>query len=334
MSTWTSRMQNACRICTIMIGAVRSVPTSAATPAHRPLRLPRHNNACFRAGRRSKHTELHAAHGRAWSMSFARRRESRCALMAVASSLRFPARAAQQTEGCTIRLHSEKARYAALDALMKADGVKLDDSPSEPPLVALGILSTITSFGCQGPRGLEGVFAAALQANRRQCDARGCATSTAHQPQLKPSHSSFSSLVAATSQHRLRRALRHARLEPYRAHHPPLVTRCVQRRSERATYYFFDVRGPARRVQQKVHPVAILGSRDVPSHKVIALADDDIFIQFEHLSADLQGVTRLTTIDEHVLWGLFVWKPYYNNASMSPAEAFKGENWGRVIVSL
>ena len=50
------------------------------------------------------------------------------------------------------------------------------------------------------------------------------------------------------------------------------------------------------------------------------LGDDDVYIQFAHLEADLRLVASQTS-DQHVLYGLIMWKAYYNNNSMETSTA-------------
>lgn len=59
-----------------------------------------------------------------------------------------------------------------------------------------------------------------------------------------------------------------------------------------------------------------------PHAAFVALADDDVYIQFQHLAADLARVvtSERRSRDELILWGFLFWRPFYNNASMSMAE--------------
>ena len=69
-----------------------------------------------------------------------------------------------------------------------------------------------------------------------------------------------------------------------------------------------------------------------PSAAFIALADNDAFISIAHLEADLRAVRSLTAParggepEPMVLWGLILWKPYYNQVTYEPANEFSG--WG------
>ena len=60
-----------------------------------------------------------------------------------------------------------------------------------------------------------------------------------------------------------------------------------------------------------------------PAARFVAMGDDDTYIQFDHLEADLRLV-RTQTAGEHVLWGLLTWTAYYNNATLSPSVDFHG----------
>mmetsp|Transcript_73319 Transcript_73319/g.122447 ORF Transcript_73319/g.122447 Transcript_73319/m.122447 type:complete len:419 (+) Transcript_73319:23-1279(+) len=58
-----------------------------------------------------------------------------------------------------------------------------------------------------------------------------------------------------------------------------------------------------------------------------AIADPDTFISLSHLSDDLRSVTALIAqgkATNHVLWGLIMWKAYYNQVSEEPAHEFSG----------
>ena len=52
-----------------------------------------------------------------------------------------------------------------------------------------------------------------------------------------------------------------------------------------------------------------------PTAAWFAIADPDAFVQLAHMDEDLQSVQRLIAAGEstdHVLWGLIMWKAYYN----------------------
>ena len=58
-----------------------------------------------------------------------------------------------------------------------------------------------------------------------------------------------------------------------------------------------------------------------PRATFIALADDDVYIQYEHLVGDLRRVRMAP--GEPVLWGMIFWRGFYNAVTMSP-----DEKWG------
>ena len=60
-----------------------------------------------------------------------------------------------------------------------------------------------------------------------------------------------------------------------------------------------------------------------PTARYFMLGDDDTFIQLDHLKADLDNVYQQTQ-DQHVLWGLIMWKAYYNNETMETSTGFTG----------
>ena len=59
-----------------------------------------------------------------------------------------------------------------------------------------------------------------------------------------------------------------------------------------------------------------------PSARFFVLGDDDIFLSFSHLQADLLSVAEQTHAREYVLYGLLMWKAYYNNATMATHTGF------------
>jgi len=61
-----------------------------------------------------------------------------------------------------------------------------------------------------------------------------------------------------------------------------------------------------------------------PSARFFASGDDDIYVQLDHLEAELRLVHALAAADERVYWGLMLWKPYYNNATLEPSTWFGG----------
>ena len=73
-----------------------------------------------------------------------------------------------------------------------------------------------------------------------------------------------------------------------------------------------------------------------PSAEWLAIADPDAFIQLAHLAEDLRSVSVLVATGaatRHVLWGLIMWKAYYNVVSEEPANDFSGwlpEDWRAV----
>lgn len=73
-----------------------------------------------------------------------------------------------------------------------------------------------------------------------------------------------------------------------------------------------------------------------PAAAWFALADDDIYLQVAHLEADLRLVASQTRdAAEHVLYGLLMWKPYYNNATLNPSTGFASwdyHDWAAVAI--
>ena len=64
-----------------------------------------------------------------------------------------------------------------------------------------------------------------------------------------------------------------------------------------------------------------------PSAQFIMIADPDAFVQLSHLGSDLRNVHRLVAsgaASQYVLYGLILWKAYYNALSEEPAAEFTG----------
>ena len=62
-----------------------------------------------------------------------------------------------------------------------------------------------------------------------------------------------------------------------------------------------------------------------PSARWVTLADDDAYLQLDHLGAELARVEALTDATrEPVLWGLITWKIYVNNISFDTSTGFSG----------
>jgi hypothetical protein len=60
-----------------------------------------------------------------------------------------------------------------------------------------------------------------------------------------------------------------------------------------------------------------------PRAQYFVLGDDDVYVQLAHLEADLRNV-HAQTAGQHVLWGLIMWKAYYNNNTMETSTGFTG----------
>jgi hypothetical protein len=55
----------------------------------------------------------------------------------------------------------------------------------------------------------------------------------------------------------------------------------------------------------------------------VGFADDDVYIQYSHLAAELEGVrAQRQTPRELSMWGLIFWRPFYNRVTMCAAEGF------------
>ena len=63
-----------------------------------------------------------------------------------------------------------------------------------------------------------------------------------------------------------------------------------------------------------------------PSAEYIGIGDDDIYVQLDHFYADLKSIGTHPAATSHVLYGLIMWKAYYNNATMVTSTGFTG--WG------
>ena len=60
-----------------------------------------------------------------------------------------------------------------------------------------------------------------------------------------------------------------------------------------------------------------------PTVQYLAIADDDSYVQLAHLVADMRTVT---TSSRYALYGLILWKAFYNQVSLEPATLHSG--WG------
>lgn len=61
--------------------------------------------------------------------------------------------------------------------------------------------------------------------------------------------------------------------------------------------------------------------REFPSVQWLGAGDDDAYVQFEHMEADLRHIS-LQTKGRPSLWGLIMWRPYYNNMTMDTTSGF------------
>ena len=62
-----------------------------------------------------------------------------------------------------------------------------------------------------------------------------------------------------------------------------------------------------------------------PAARFMATGDDDVYVQFDHLEAEMRLV-HAQTAGEPALWGLLTWAAYYNNVTLTPSGDFQG--WG------
>lgn len=58
-----------------------------------------------------------------------------------------------------------------------------------------------------------------------------------------------------------------------------------------------------------------------PTARYFGIADDDAFVQLAHLEADLRSVASSSG---YVLYGLIMWKAYYNRYTLEPTKQFGG----------
>ena len=70
-----------------------------------------------------------------------------------------------------------------------------------------------------------------------------------------------------------------------------------------------------------------------PRAQWIAAGDDDAFVQMEHFEADLRRVATQTA-GAPVLWGLIMWRAYYNNVTMDTSTGFTVRNGHRIASPL
>ena len=74
-----------------------------------------------------------------------------------------------------------------------------------------------------------------------------------------------------------------------------------------------------------------VAARAFPAARYIALGDDDTHISFAHLEADLRTVHAQTGPDVPVLYGLIMWKAFYNPVEMVTHTVYNG--WSELDVS-
>ncbi|KAL1515704.1 hypothetical protein AB1Y20_002320 [Prymnesium parvum] len=60
-----------------------------------------------------------------------------------------------------------------------------------------------------------------------------------------------------------------------------------------------------------------------PNARWLAAGDDDAFVQYEHMEADLRRM-EIQIKGAPALWGLIMWRPYYNKATFDTTTGFTG----------
>lgn len=193
-----------------------------------------------------------------------------------------------------------------------------------PPLVALGVLSTIQSFGCQFFMGRTRCRTVPSQARWRRDRLR-----TEHSQSTANATILLRFLIAGG---RVPDAGQNASippLEPYMRAASASDFAAAEAEAQRHGDLLFlplheDQLGGCSRKYLAWLRLAV----DLHPHaSFVALADDDVYIQFAHFSADMAHVHRYhrTSSDELIYWGFLFWRPYYNRITKAVAEGLDYE---------
>ena len=181
------------------------------------------------------------------------------------------------------------------------------------PVVALGVLSTAYSFGCQQWK------------SRTRCHGTG---EHARLRRERLRHEFRTSAAKERGAVAMRFLLAGAcgntcSLEPYaRRPSPDEVSKVLQESKAEGDIELLpmqeDLLGGCSRKYLLWLQMALVR---YPRALYIGLADDDVFIQFDHFAADLERIRSGPM--EKVYWGQMFWRPFYDNVSLSVAEGWK-----------
>ena len=184
----------------------------------------------------------------------------------------------------------------------------------ESPHFALGVLSTVRSFGCKPSGGVMRCRTTLAQAAARRARLRD----EYHRSRIDPRSMVLRFVVAdACGVHCPAR-------EPYMRRPSRAALAAAEREAAR--------HGDVVRLNATEDPLGGCSLKYLlwlevalerwPTAVFIALADDDEYIQFPHLEAELRRVAQHERLsaEELILWGTIFWRPYVNAVTMSPAE--------------
>ena len=186
----------------------------------------------------------------------------------------------------------------------------------DAPLVALGVLSSVASFGrCQR--------AEAAQTCRGGRTAHDAAW---RRQRLRAEHRRSGAVHTVALRFLLAGGDPHAAIEPYMT--APSTRALAAAREEAARegdleflpLHEDQLGGCSLKYVLWLERATALH----PRADFIAIADDDVYIQFDHFEADLRrDSARART--EPILWGFIFWRPFYNRVTLEAADW--GASW-------
>lgn len=189
------------------------------------------------------------------------------------------------------------------------------------PLVALGVLSTISSFGCQHFLGRTRCRTVpAIAARRRQrlrAELRRSTPTTRRSVEMR-------FLVAGACGNTSRASSSCSPPESYMrgASAAEQAVAWAEAAAEGDMLLLGTAEDPLGGCSRKYVIWFERALRLFPRAAFVGLADDDVYIQFSHFAADLDRFEHeeRQSSDELVLWGFIFWRPWYNRATMAVAE--------------
>ena len=187
---------------------------------------------------------------------------------------------------------------------MRADG--------DTPLIALGVMSTILDFGCESFGG------------RTRCRTTS-ASSAARRARLRAEHRQSPGRDEVVQRFLIAGVCEGCHLEPYmRKPRPAAIAESVAEGQREGDLTFLPMHEDVLSGCARKYLLWLRMALEVfPRAGFIAFGDDDVYISYSHMVADLRrAAAQRRTADEQQFWGLIFWRPYYNAASMCAAEGF------------